>query len=407
MDMRNYSRYAYKADLKLVFSDSTFADISENIVNIVIKNHYERYVFPVIFVRLYLNVENFTKIQNDNGVKLNLNMRKYREDDVSNNDLMKTVIYTDYINNLNLVPIKKNITPISVDDKLYNNTNNPQSNFYMDLILMTEDSLNINKMVFNGIYRNCSVVELMALMVKYLNKDVLIERPDNASMIDQAILIPDNFINNIRYINDVYGIYKSGLRMFFGFDQYYILSGLINAKTPRSLKDDVDSIVLNIQFSEVDVRNRFYNHGSFEDGNKRIITTTEKNVFIGDDQILKNELTGTNNYFMSQSEGFSLNHTKLDSDINKTKVFKNKYSNPYKEEEYRLSNKNYVSAVYSFSDIDIDLLGCNKLFNFNFMNLNYVEHNGYYQMIESFIVFEVDNKDNLVLKGKATFKKIG
>lgn len=402
--LNNFNKYTYKIEMYLSYSNGDSEDVSNLLKSITVNNNYEKYVFPIITANFSLTSEMFIRIQNNDNLKLTMNIVRYVDISINNEGISMPFDY--YLKDIVMIPINKNRSPIDVDTF---NTEVVTSvpNISIDLALMLEDNLKINKFVASGIYRDCTMEDIITFLLNDISNKLVFQKPDNQYTLDQVILIPNNIIMNIRYINDVYGIYNSGMNLFFGMKNYYLISKLNNIDTPY-IGNNYKDVVLNI-LDNSDDPSGIIGQGSYKDNESLSynVKSSTNTIFVNNNNFSMNEVYGNKDVILSNNvDGINMREYNIDNTREKKKIFYNRYDNHFKENEFLNTITNSTLINYTFKDIDLDCVDCNKIYKLVFSNHQYKHLEGKYQIIKNQYIFNVDSKGNANVDGNILLRKI-
>lgn len=207
-----------------------------------------------------------------------------------------------------------------------------------ELVAVSEDILASNKPVVSGVYNNCTVSEVVTDLLSYLkNRNVYIDPPDNDKRYDQILITPSNIYDNIKFIDEVYGIYNREVKMFNH------PSGLNILPMSGFDPEDVGKVKIQVRFPS-NQSNEEIIEGSYEQistldkdvKNKNIITKVN-NVSLVDNTRLFNELIGSDIFLFGMDkdeEDIRMSHYSRDiydrkGKVQKVRAFDDIYDNPY------------------------------------------------------------------------------
>lgn len=232
------SSYNYNVELSLLLEDEVVSLDRYNITSIVIDSDYDKNTMPAIIVGLRISPTIYNKfVLNSDSAFVSAKIYKYDSNAVGFMDLpyiSDRFVYkmTDNPNyNESLLDMK------STNDELSDSTFNGY------IALLSQDSINSNKKLYNGVVKN---TDLLSLIVNYTNHlDICIEPFDNNPEISQFIIPPITSLTNLlQYINQNFYFYTTGYRYFRDFNMAYLLS---SSGHPVNTTDDTySSILINI-----------------------------------------------------------------------------------------------------------------------------------------------------------------
>lgn len=194
--------------------------------NVYIIEDYINYVYPVVKVEMVMDEHTLRKIKDDSkNIKFKMTLKKY--------ECVKEKIHVDLINMKETSRIFDShiFTPINMDKNINNEFLDRDQHTMapldreLTLYLISDKLVKINKKLFNTVITNENLLDtLIYLFEQRLSTKLLITEPHNTGIIPQILLPYLNLTNSVDHIQDVFGIYRSGHRLFFNFDIAYLLS---------------------------------------------------------------------------------------------------------------------------------------------------------------------------------------
>lgn len=258
-----------------------------------------------------------------------------------------------------------------------------------ELVAVSEDILASNKPVVSGVYNDCTVSEVVTDLLSYLkNRNVYIDPPDNDKRYDQVLITPSNIYDNIKFIDEVYGIYNREVKMFnhptglnilpmSGFDPEDVGKVKIQVRFPsnQSNEEIIEGSYEQISTLDKDVKN------------KNIITKVN-NVSLVDNTRLFNELIGSDIFLFGMDkdeEDIRMSHYSRDiydrkGKVQKVRVFDDIYDNPYSLSKEFNNSKDIILNI-QLNDIDLTMEDSFKQFDIEFFNEYYKNYNGIYELL--------------------------
>lgn len=360
-----YNKYYYIVDIGLVdYTNNSVVSINSYFVGLKLTYNYSKHVFPVVEVQLSLDGYLYNTIK-DNDVKIKLNIIKKILD--SNDSLTETIEQENFLLNELFTIIDK--TKLEYLSESITDVDIPTLD--VKLTLFSDKHLKLNKMMFNGNYLNCRAIDILSLINNVNQSNILIERPDNQRKYEQIIVPPMNCFSMIDYLQKYYTIYKNGIRAFFDFNNYYIISETISKKTPIT-KNDYRNVQFHIITDEDEKKLIPYDCGyRSEVSDYYYIKTDNDNINIINNNNIKEEIFGTNNIVLTKDSNLNIirDDISVEGSIDKTKLFYNNLESLYIENSFeRLYKKR---ALFKFTHLDIETFKCNKLFLCKINNDNY------------------------------------
>lgn len=374
--------YSYTPNLIGIFSDGTTIDFSEFITIIQLEINFDRYVFPLFSLQLFIPYKYIPQIQFDDEIKFKLSL-------LYNTTMTDSPMLYDTLFEIELSKIKQISSPVNIEESIDTEDRQTLNRALMELKLIPTECLKANKKLFSGVYGNCTIAQIIGLMTANVDNKVFIQQPDNIKIYDQMIFIPYNVFYSLQLLENYYGIYDRGLKMFYGFDLFRIQS--------RNFYDVQGTNKVKIGFSSNSQEPDSYSYignGFTKLGDDNLITITPDRIKIYDTRQYDKEIFGTNittfsrdkNAFYEQSREYDLDNN---ISIDKTKVYLNNYNNTNKEKEF-LSQSLYTKKIeLTLNDIIFDIPSLFKLFKLDFDSEYYSSMNsdfvlsGYYWRLSS------------------------
>ena len=247
--------------------------------------------------------------------------------------------------------------------------------------LYDENDLVNSKNVVNKIYTSANIPTVVAdlLSSNGFNK-ILISPPDNGEEIKQLIVQPLNLLNLFDYLTEIYGMYETGVTVFFDYRCVYILNKSGHPKCvekgefPKTIfvvKKTTDSQSGTAGTTSSQKKKEYY----FYPDSRRIAMT---NPSAQNDHIIGNNLT------MIDSQENSTAHiekTGNQKGVGNTRVGNNTNANDYAKTQYanKIQEGN-ISVQVTLFDALMEALTPNKEFMMQWEDTNVdPNNNGYYR----------------------------
>ncbi|ALN97953.1 hypothetical protein Bp8pS_274 [Bacillus phage vB_BpuM-BpSp] len=374
----NMANISYSIECK-VLMDKKEPIILDNMINkFEIINEYDNAVFPMIRLYTKLDFDSYYDIQSSSNVKFSLTIKKYEQRLLANNS---RTVYSYFIKNKIFTPIDRNKNLINKPESSNDNISNEELPILSNsFILIGEDELKNNKKLINTVGSETDMYSMISYISKYFSdRDLIIEYPENNKIYDQIIIPPLNPILAIKYLNEVYGIYSSGIRVFFDINRYYITNKHL-IKDKEILKEYSENVFINI-FSDDNDSSELIEVERDQDGTFNVNSHISSLRVISYEDSRK-EFLGTENLIISQSDN-KLNKNFYGDDKYRTKVYYHKYQNELKEKELtnKLNEDFYI--VLTVDGLDINSINPINNFLLKFYNDNYKEYDGNYSLMKA------------------------
>lgn len=383
-------KYGYVPKLTAIFSDGTIIDLLEFTTIVQVEINLDFYVFPLISIRLDPPIDLIPKIQFDDDIEIKFELLYNAITDIDTANMYDTLW------NINLKKIKQENSPVMLNELFYEDNQTHLRTEPIELKMIPKECLSANKYLFSGVYGNCNIMQLLCLLTEKLDYKSYIVNPDNNRQYKQIIFPPCNIFYAIEYLDQYYGIYDRGLKMFYGFGQniimpknHYIENGLNKVKV---------SFSQNIS-SGIDIYT--FEQGGLERlGSDNYISITPNNVKVLDRKHYIKETLGTlvttysrdDHAYFEQAREYD--YKKDSEDIEKVKSYINQYNNTNKEKEFLLQSSYSRQIELLLNDVILSPDSWFKAFNLNFESNNYTSLNGMYSMNGYYFRFSRINNKN-------------
>lgn len=378
-EMRSYrNNIKYKVEsLDILFKDGSIEKIDPGLItHLYIEKDYDVLFFPIMNISVMMNDELYHKINSENtSVKFRVKVNKYVYD--ANKSFIK---YELFYNEVFISFIDKEVIikdKASVTDKKNTEKDSEQKhvqnlrNFY----LFKEDVIKC-KEILNLSIKSSSVLDLILHMFnKCKIEKLLMTVPDNLDNINNLLIPSGNLIECVNYVNDVKGLYKKGMVLFFDIDTAYCIDN--NSKCTAWRKNEV-------RMTHIHISNKKSTDsamtGMFTDKDRKsshVFSNTDainiSNQMSLHDQLKGNDIKIINNKTNSVSK---INENLTQIGKPNQRILVTNEDNKYTVETLKCRMKeNECQINISFLGIDIETLNPNKEFLITFEDS---ELNNYY-----------------------------
>lgn len=331
MEESSISKKIFNLRLLAMFSDGSTEDISEFVKKSRIEMNFQDFIMPYYRFILRLPKHILIRINNDRE-----NVVFSFKSDVTTANTEDTKIYVPFHEEIILKPIMdlNNIVDYSDDITDFYEDERHKFDRY-ELVAVSEEILKTNKPIVSGIYNNCSLKEVLTDLLSYLkDRDVYLHKIDNEKVYDQIIITPSNIYDNIKFLDQVYGIYDREIKLFNH------PSGLNILPMSGFKPEEVGKVRIQIMFPSNNTNENII-EGSYEEissirnvRNKNIVTKIS-NVSLIDNSRLFNELLGSELHLFGMDKNEE--YTKIEDykrkikdrngEIQKVRVLENFYDN--------------------------------------------------------------------------------
>lgn len=227
--------YNYDVEATLVYGNNSLV-FDENTIKSIILNHdFDNKNMPIIYLQISIAPDQYNiMVQNRSNASIIFTLYKY--DATSNSQIKKKYISDSFSYMMTSDPNYNESLNTGSNQRFSENKNNVEeslkatSYFNGYIALVKEESLNANKQLNNGIFRNCNLISLIHRFTKHMTMVIEPLDPQNNTTIDQIIIPPvDTVTKVLEYIDSEQLIYPTGYRYFRDFDKTYLLSNSGNA----------------------------------------------------------------------------------------------------------------------------------------------------------------------------------
>lgn len=378
----------YQPKLTAVFSSGEIVDLSSNLAIMQVDVNLNDFIFPLFSVRLNVPSSYVPKFQFDDSLQLKFEIVF---NDMTNLD---TPSMYESLFSTTLTKIKQISSPIIADEKLYEINDSYLKKIPLEMKLIPSECLSVNKNLFSGVYKNSSIGQLLCLITENIYNKTYLYPPDNTKKYKQIIFPPCNTFYAIQYLDQYYGIYNKGLKMFYGLNQSIII--------PKnySLPSGINKIQINFGTNETSGMSSSLFMGGFAStlGSDNYFVTTPDKVNIVDSRHYIKETLGTiiNTFSRDNTtakEQFR-EYTSNSDELQKVKTYINQYNNVSKENEMLCRTEYTKNLNIKLNSTIINPDSWFKPFSVNFESPYYQSLNGNYCMNEYSFIMKKNMSNN-------------
>lgn len=329
----------FLVEANILFDDGEAEDLNQSIMSINVKDDFLNNAFPLFVIKLRVPEALLNKIR-DRQSDINLRVFQYLYDE-TNDELdadTSDISAENLVFNTNLkVMLKPYITTSTVaDSESTVTTEESEDNqttipmFNLELTGIPTEPLEMNQKVVNEVFQSVVPADAVVNLIStYGNQQaVYMELPDNKVSEDFILVPPMNLIPALRFIQDIYGVYSTGLNAYFGIDGNYVFSTLKSKESPTN--------VLNLKVissSEVGESSNYKTIQMDEDSNFELVLQTAPSF-----QSMKhvaNDTLGETAIFNSYDYNYNLvtrDKSNIDAGNGKVRYFWNSNDNIFFED---------------------------------------------------------------------------
>ena len=415
-------KYKYEIVIKAVIPDQDLPIIlSRNIRTVFMHYLYEDNKFPYIEAHFMLDYRTIKNLQaNANSLKFWFTMRRYMKVDA---EMQEDVMWDMIHDNLPMKAVDFDRNPPNAtevadpnakpDDTEGTMGNNEDNNEFW-VVLMADYHLEIPKQIVNIVAQDTTMLNSIATIMGSFsppNGKTLVSIPDNKEVYKQLLVTPQNPIKAVKYLSDKYGIYTTGVRMFFDYKDYFLL-----AKDHAKRINDVlePGRYLKVSIDICDPKDMNLLDGcATDDKNKRYVIKMVDNTKVTSKESSSRELNGEKVTFIGRNS--TSHETASSTDIryggtnedeyavsngknSKEKVMYKNSSSKFFEEEFKFNSAfNMTGLTFILNDPDLEFLTFEKSYEINFSNLDKSKkYSGTYEVIASQFSFSKTGSTSLM-----------
>lgn len=343
---RNFTQvnHAFYIETEIIFPNSDIQTIvignTENYLNALrIKEAYQENIFPLVSAEYYLTSETRDLIR-DNDVEIHVSGYIYDANTTATVDQNSDddIIYDDKIFDFVIRYYEKDYTFTAI--KKDNDQNNGGSaitampNVKYDISGIPKNLIIKNQNIHNICLQKVGVVEAVVYLLSRVSDDVplVIEPFNNSENYESLIIPPTNVSKGLDFIHNQYGLYDSGMSLYFGTEGTYLTS-----LDPNTIpfKNHLYLEILNIDNS--DQREYTERVSIATDGSNDMRVYSTRQPSINNIDKIQNDRVGKDRVFYSYDDYFSLQaRTDINSDeaYDKVRYFFNENGSKLFEEEF-------------------------------------------------------------------------
>lgn len=300
----------------------------------------------------------------------------------TNANLFDPIVLKPLLMNKDIIPTQDLLGP-----------SNASRHFRYEFAAVPDSALATNKIVVSGCYRDVTMAEVLASLLGKTGKALYIDQPDNKVKYDQVPLLPGNIVNNIYYLQNVYGIYNDTINVYNYYNRIIVSPSKFNSILGSGSVSVTVTFVDNTKSSPGLTKSTMYVTGSTTSG------AYSKNIIVDSSQVgytdrieLNQELFGNDLIYASDRiDGTRIDEVKLkrpllssrgffDKNLTVIDRFGNQASRTIMEDVI----VNTPRITLSLDEIAIDQLDVFRLFKIKFDSETHKKAEGIYR-VESLV----------------------
>jgi hypothetical protein len=381
-------RFLIEAFLIDITNDLTI-DISKTINSIAVKKNYQTDSFPLFVINMKTTMDLRDRIR-DNNVKFSIKVSKYSDIDTESQEDEGNLLIEDVIIDTTIRVYTKEYSASNarieedLEDTPDTQLNTIQGVFYQ-ITGIPEALITKNDIVVNEVYQDAKIEDIIINILSKVDNNIYMDQPDNTEKEESLLVPPLNVIPALRYIEEIYGIYRAPFSIFFDMNKTYLFN-MYNINREFANKLEVNVIPSN------DINNDIVFSSAQVDESNNVRLYMKINPQFSSSREINTDTIGQTTVFNSYDKNFDVVRRVYNNNINvpsnKTRYYWNYYQNKTFEESFIKSvTKNDVVNI-SLSNISPNYFNVNTLFTIT-SNDAYIT--GRYALAESSFILTTDN----------------
>lgn len=358
-----FDTFEYVCDALSITCDSKVYPIEDvQITGLYLERNYDTDHLPVFMIQLIIGDELYYNICNHHD-STTFTMKLKSQISVSETEKTAGSLYI----NGTFVPMNVESSPYhsqqlydDIKEKSTAGEGSMLTNFSnaRTFILCSRQQLNASKKVCNYVLSSANMLDAVSVVLSQSGAVKPLVSPfDNSTSYSELVLLPQQTIPQLKYLNSFFGFYKEGAQIFFDLNYTYILRN--TAKCTAYVTNEIQTVVFCVYDTS---------HGeTAKIGSKADLPT--KTAYIGLSSIncmvenlstTANEYMGTNATIINNDGNVS---TATSGTGNAYNVLSVTSHNNYLSSELSLRMKELSCVVYlNLQNVDLNLLTPNKTF---------------------------------------------
>ena len=415
VNYNQFTKKSFKMSCKALFANGNGVDVTPYLKRVRITHNFVTYVMPEYRLLFKLPPHIAADIQKDSDqVRFILDIDYFLQAATGTVENLEDAKrhYAPYLKKMTLKPLLSEDGLMNIDsiyDEKGKLKDGITAEVAFEVIGVPQISLDLNKPVITGVFRNVTVTEAVLALATRLNIKIHMVKPDNEQRYDQIILYPGNVFMNINHIHNTYGIYSDDLLVYSEGDVLYIAP--LNGKDKKN--GDVSMTVL---FGKTSSEKYF--GGTYNQVDPVTLTSTKSllvqntMVAVNDQGNLVNEFFGNNKtitgYDTHKYVQTTVTNDYRDSrgEVTKSKIYEDNQNNQFTQASFQ--NKATASHMVTVSHQHMEIMptDCFKPIYMHFDNSNYNSFSGSYSCTGMSIEFRVKTNRLFKSHGSLTLRPV-
>jgi hypothetical protein len=399
---RTMQQWVYDFSLYYVRPDNVSVDLTKYINEFVQNMEYDALVMPLYSMMLTVNELTYRDFKDHfETLRFYMSVDKYVRGHGDPDDHIVRMKVLDNTEMVALDPLL-NTDGAAEGSPLAGLPSHP-----LKLDLVSKRNVDINSKVRSKVYRNATMLDVItSLLTDAVNEQIkqevsdrervtfTVTPPDNIREYEQVILDPGSLADNIRQLQEKYGVYSTGIRMMMSsvgevYDESSKTSSMVTLVTVSDKgghafgKGGIEQVLIEVvdKVSRVNVGE--YESGSFVDKESRLCLVRTQEAYQIDKRNSARILDGESVRVMgsSQDDSFSSECDISENEDSPQRTYWGANDNPYNltqlQDEIR---EKALSIAIQCNDVDAYMLNSNMRYVLKFFNNDDAAYSGEYRL---------------------------
>lgn len=390
---------------KIMFSDETIDIDKDKVGDILIEADFDNDYFPVFSLTLQMNDETYNRmIKEKTSAKIRLKLSKHTVNETDGETGVEQTVF----NKLFTYVMEEDTPDLTVSSKELVDTESDDSSSVMSefnqytFFLYSYDDLKKSAIAVNDVITSGSMNTAVAYVLSIAGYEkLLLEKSDNTKTYSEILIPPLTVQGALLYLQEYYGIFKTGMTYFHGLDKTYVIAQ--SEKCNVFAKNEYKKTVINVLKS---VNSASLETGTYTDTEKKtyFINALPQAIEIQNLSLVRNLTDGNvivaTNPFTGKTTTVKPKTKQIDEGSKRFMMDKSLSGYTVSTEKYEISENSYQITLQT-SKFDITAFTPNKVFQFAFEDKSINKtYGGNYRLIS----YVVQIKDSTVV-GTFIFRK--
>ena len=386
---RQFDSYEYICDkLTIACESKTYPIENIQILGMYLERNYDTDHLPVFMMQIIMSDELYHKICN-NHKTTTFTMKFKSQIAISDTEKAAGSLYI----NGTFEPVGIESTPYhsqQLYDEIKTKSTAGEHSMLNDFsnartfILCSRQQLSATKKICNYVLSSANMLDAVAVLLSQSGAIKPLVSPfDNSTVYKELVLLPQQTIPQLKYLNSFFGFYKEGAQIFFDLNYTYILRN--TAKCTAYVQNEVQTVVFCVYDTA-------YGETAKVGSKTDILTRTayiglsSMNFSMDNLSTVANEYMGTNATIINNDGSVSTANSGNGDSYNVLSVTTH---NNYLADEMSLRMKEMSCVVYlSLQNVDLNLLTPNKTFRIMSTDTNITKKvNGLFRLVSTQTTF--------------------